>query len=77
MAQILMVKIRLPGGNNGSGRDGNIEKFLSFILIDITYIDGGQCIVNNLQSRVFSSLYYAGAGPLYSPLPGGRKTRGL
>ena len=39
MAQILMVKIRLPAGNNGSPIVGNIN-FLSFIFINITYING-------------------------------------
>ena len=48
-----MVKIRLPAGNNGSARVGNIN-FLSFIFINITYING----VYSQQYAVKSILYY-------------------
>ena len=49
-----MVQIRLPAGNNGSGRDGNIN-FSSFIFINITDINGLQCTVCSQEYSLVST----------------------
>ena len=50
-----MVKIILPAGNNGSAGVGNIN-FLSFIFINITYINGVQ---STICSQEYSLLIWS------------------